>query len=212
MHPLMMNALDPKAQARLARRLGLADTAAPRLSRRLVLQGLGGAGLVLGFGLPDRAASAAGLAAESSGNGPLAPNPFLRIGADNLVTVVCKHHEMGQGNLTGLTALVAEELDADWAQMRSEAAPSDASRYNNLEFGPMQGTGGSSAISNSYLQYRSAALRPGRCSSPPPPTPESPGGGDHGVQGNARPSLGSAPASARWPKRRASSRCRRSRP
>ena len=40
--------------------------------------------------------------------------------------------------------------------MRTEYAPSDASRYNNLDFGPMQGTGGSSAIANSYLQYRSA--------------------------------------------------------
>jgi|KBSSwiStaDraftv2_1062776.scaffolds.fasta_scaffold08484_7 isoquinoline 1-oxidoreductase beta subunit len=157
MHPLMMNALDPQWQASVARRLGLAvDAGPPRLSRRLVLQGLAGAGLILGFGLPERAASAAGVATEGSAAGPLAPNPFLRIGTDNLVTVVCKHHEMGQGNLTGLTSLVAEELDADWAQMRSEAAPSDATRYNNLEFGPMQGTGGSSAISNSYLQYRSA--------------------------------------------------------
>ena len=53
MHPLMMNALDPKVQARLARRLGLPfGTEPPRLSRRLVLQGLAGSGLVLGFGLP----------------------------------------------------------------------------------------------------------------------------------------------------------------
>ena len=116
---------------------------------------MAGAGLVLGFGLPGRRRAAAS-AAEGAGHRPLAPNPFMRIGTDNLVTVVCKHHEMGQGNLTGLTSLVAEELDADWAQMRSEAAPSDASRYNNLDFGPMQGTGGSSAIANSYLQYRGA--------------------------------------------------------
>ncbi len=63
---------------------------------------------------------------------------------------------MGQGNTTGLASLVAEELDADWALVRTEYAPSDPARYNNLAFGAMQGTGGSSAIANSFLQYRSA--------------------------------------------------------
>ena len=48
------------------------------------------------------------------GGGPLAPNAFVRIGTDNIVTVICKHHEMGQGNTTGLATMVAEELDADW--------------------------------------------------------------------------------------------------
>jgi isoquinoline 1-oxidoreductase beta subunit len=156
MHALMNLAADPDLQARWARQLGVEPLALPPLTRRLVLQGFAGAGLVLGFGVPGGGTRAAATVNEGSGTGPLAPNPFLRIGTDGIVTVVCKHHEMGQGNLTGLTSLVAEELDADWAQMRSEAAPSDATRYNNLEFGPMQGTGGSSAISNSYLQYRAA--------------------------------------------------------
>ena len=62
---------------------------------------------------------------------------------------------MGQGNTTGLASLVADELDADWALVRTEYAPSDAKLYKNLAFG-MQGTGGSSAIANSFLQYRSA--------------------------------------------------------
>ena len=39
--------------------------------------------------------------------------------------MVCKHHEMGQGNTTGLASLVADELDADWAMVRTEYAPSD---------------------------------------------------------------------------------------
>jgi isoquinoline 1-oxidoreductase beta subunit len=62
---------------------------------------------------------------------------------------------MGEGNTTGLATLVADELDADWSLVRTEYAPSDAKRYANLAFG-MQGTGGSSAIANSYLQYREA--------------------------------------------------------
>lgn len=67
-----------------------------------------------------------------------------------------KHVEMGQGTYTGLTTLVAEELDAAWEQMVPEGAPADASRYNNTLWGPMQGTGGSTAIANSYMQLRTA--------------------------------------------------------
>ena len=85
-----------------------------------------------------------------------APNAFLRIGADNSVTVVSKHLEMGQGVHTGLATVVADELDADWAQVKVEAAPSDPTKYNNLFWGPVQGTGGSTAIANSWAQLRKA--------------------------------------------------------
>jgi isoquinoline 1-oxidoreductase beta subunit len=63
---------------------------------------------------------------------------------------------MGQGPYTGLATIVAEELDADWSQMRAESAPANAKLYNNLAFGPIQGTGGSTAIANSFDQLRSA--------------------------------------------------------
>lgn len=84
------------------------------------------------------------------------PNAFLRIGSDNTVTVIAKHLEMGQGTYTGLATLVAEELDADWTQVKVEGAPADGKRYNNLAWGPYQGTGGSSAIANSFEQMRDA--------------------------------------------------------
>ena len=84
------------------------------------------------------------------------PNAFVRIGADNTVTVIVKHLEMGQGTYTGLPTLVAEELDADWSQVRVEGAPADAKRYNNLFWGEAQGTGGSTALANSWLQLRQA--------------------------------------------------------
>lgn len=87
---------------------------------------------------------------------PTQPNAFVRIGPDNTVTVVVKHLDMGQGNTTGLATIVADELDADWAQMRTEFAPADAKLYNNLLFGPVQGTGGSTAIANSWQQLRKA--------------------------------------------------------
>ena len=118
-------------------------------SRRSFLKGSAaalGAALVVGF--DARGALAAGDAG-------FVANPFVKIGADGSVTVVLKHFEMGQGTTTGLATLVAEELDADWASLRSEWAPSDAATYGNMFMGA-QGTGGSTSIANSYLQYRQA--------------------------------------------------------
>lgn len=108
-----------------------------------------GAGLTLGFRLEDTNA-ASDTAADFT------PNAFVRIAPDSRVTVVAKHVEFGQGAHTGLATLVAEELDADWAQVEVEAAPADASRYANLNWGTAQGTGGSSAMNNSWLQMREA--------------------------------------------------------
>jgi isoquinoline 1-oxidoreductase beta subunit len=84
------------------------------------------------------------------------PNAFIKIEPDSTVTVMIKHLDMGQGNTTGLTTIVADELDADWAQMRIAFAPANAALYNNLLFGPVQGTGGSTAIANSWDQLRNA--------------------------------------------------------
>jgi len=84
------------------------------------------------------------------------PNAFVRIAEDGSVTVISKHLEMGQGTYTGLATILAEELDCDWTRVRVEGAPADASKYNNLHWGPAQGTGGSSAIANSYEQMRKA--------------------------------------------------------
>ena len=86
---------------------------------------------------------------------PAAPNAFLRIAPDDTVTLIAKHMEMGQGAFTGLATLAAEELDADWSQMRAEDAPADARIYANLNMG-MQGTAGSSSMFNSYYQMRKA--------------------------------------------------------
>jgi len=127
------------------------------LSRRDFLKA--GAGLTLGVALPGAFAQMAGPGqggGAAAATGAFEPNAFVRIGTDNTVTVIVKHLEMGQGTFTGLPALVAEELDADWSQIRTEGAPADATRYNNLFMGPMQGTGGSTAMANSYEQMRKA--------------------------------------------------------
>lgn len=129
-------------------------------SRRTVLKSIGGvgAGLVLGFQLPTSAKAQSGAAAVIKGEGgasTFAPNAFVRIAPDSTVTVLIKHIEFGQGPYTGLTTLVAEELDADWSQMRAESAPANTELYKNLAFG-VQGTGGSTAMANSYEQMRKA--------------------------------------------------------
>ncbi len=125
------------------------------VSRRSVVQGLGG--LILGITLPGAARAQSGAAQVLKGDGAgvaaIAPSAFVRIASDNTVTVLVKHIEFGQGPFTGLATLVAEELDADWSQMRAEHAPANADLYKNLAFG-MQGTGGSTAIANSYDQMR----------------------------------------------------------
>jgi len=115
------------------------------VSRREFLKTSGG--LVLGLWVP-------GSLAQTSK--AFTPNAFVRIGSDNTVTVIVKHLEMGQGTYTGLPTLVAEELDAAWSQVRAEGAPADAKVYNNLFWGPAQGTGGSTALANSYEQLRKA--------------------------------------------------------
>jgi isoquinoline 1-oxidoreductase subunit beta len=132
------------------------DALEPRsFSRRDVLKasGAGIAALMIGFTwIPKRTLAALGAGATAE----LVPNAFVRIGADESVTVIAKHLEMGQGCYTGLATILAEELDADWARVRVESAPADAKRYANLVFKTMQGTGGSSAMANSWQQLREA--------------------------------------------------------
>jgi isoquinoline 1-oxidoreductase beta subunit len=126
--------------------------------RRFLAAGVAAAaGLTLGIMPVTRAQMRqSGAGSAASEQAAFQPNAFLRIGSDNQVTVISKHLEMGQGTYTGLATLVAEELDAAWEQVRVEGAPADAKRYRNLFWGEAQGTGGSTAIANSWLQMRKA--------------------------------------------------------
>ena len=123
------------------------------VNRRRFLQvaALGSAGFIIGCSDSSAPVTKTAVAIQSD------LNAFVRIGTDNIVTVIVKHLDKGQGVTTGLPAIVAEELDADWSQMRAEFAPADASRYNNFNFGTIQGTGGSSSVANSWTQLRDAA-------------------------------------------------------
>jgi isoquinoline 1-oxidoreductase subunit beta len=135
---------------------------APRPTRRDFLKSAGTVGamaLTIGFEWSGSTRRALGAPAGPAAGAAFTPNAFLRVGSDNSVTVIAKHVEMGQGSYTGIATIVAEELDADWAQVRVESAPADAKRYANLAFGTMQGTGGSSAMANSWMQLREAGSK-----------------------------------------------------
>ena len=133
--------------------------AAVRPTRREFLKAAGSVttvALTIGFEWLGPSRRAAAVVASPA---VFAPNAFLRIGADGSVTVIAKHVEMGQGAYTGIATVLAEELDADWAQVRVESAPANAKLYANLAFGTLQGTGGSSAMANSWSQLREAGAK-----------------------------------------------------
>ncbi|MBS1240748.1 MAG: isoquinoline 1-oxidoreductase [Gemmatimonadetes bacterium] len=88
---------------------------------------------------------------------PFEPNAFLRVSTDGSVTVLVGFSEMGQGVLTAIPQLVAEELDAEWEQVRVEQAPAGEA-WNNPMFG-IQGTGGSTSVRAAYQPMREAGAR-----------------------------------------------------
>jgi len=125
----------------------------------LELSTLAGSGLTLGIVLPGCGSAGSGAGAGAGASAPL-EMPFVRVSPDNTVTVISKHLEAGQGVWTGLPAIVAEELDASWEQMRVESAPAQVPLYENFTYVPLgvhaQFTGGSTAVANSWQQLRQA--------------------------------------------------------
>src|SRR5258708_8314505 len=96
------------------------------ISRRSVLTG--GGALAIAFHLPRLARAQAGAALDA----PAMPNAFLRIGADNTLTVICKHVEMGQGPYTGLTTIVAAQPAPHWPPLRPQPPPLTPHLYTHL--------------------------------------------------------------------------------
>jgi isoquinoline 1-oxidoreductase beta subunit len=119
-------------------------------SRRdfLKTSALAGGGLVIGFALPGAARLAQAAGKEA------AINAYLRISANNDITVICGLSEMGQGVHTAIPMLIAEELDADWARVRVEQAGVDKAFVNPI-FG-IQATGGSTAVRGHWEPMRKA--------------------------------------------------------
>jgi isoquinoline 1-oxidoreductase subunit beta len=80
------------------------------------------------------------------------PDAFIRISDDGTITINVIYIELGQGVATSLPMVLADEMDADWSKVTAELAPA-AEVYKSPVFG-FQMTGGSTAIANSFQQYR----------------------------------------------------------
>ncbi|MDX2261141.1 MAG: molybdopterin cofactor-binding domain-containing protein [Gemmatimonadales bacterium] len=115
------------------------------LDRRefLKVTALAGGGLAIGSWWEPL--SAAGQLVE-----PFAPNAFIRITADGVITIVSKNPEIGQGIKTSLPMLVAEELDVPWSMVKIEQAASEPAKYGS------QVAGGSTATPAHYDSMRQA--------------------------------------------------------
>ena len=142
-----MNAEYPVSESQLQGHQGI--------SRRSFIKAAGvvGGGLALGFFVPGSNRFAYAQAPKQT----YAPNAFLHIAPDNTVTITVNRLEFGQGVNTSLPMLIADELDADWSQVRSELAPA-ADAYKDPLFG-IQMTGGSGSINHSFTQYREIGAR-----------------------------------------------------
>ncbi|HWF77041.1 MAG TPA: molybdopterin cofactor-binding domain-containing protein [Caulobacteraceae bacterium] len=135
--------------------MSLAEAPPPDVSRRSLLKA-GGAGLlVVGFVAPLAAS-----ALQDAGG--YAPNAFIRIDRQGDVTLVMPQVEMGQGTYTSISMILAEELDADWAKVRTEHAPADEAHYANPML-QMQATGNSNSVRAWWKPLRTAAAATRAC-------------------------------------------------
>src|SRR5262244_4110290 len=118
------------------------------ISRRQVM--IGAAGLSFAF-VSGPLARAATFASERTGK---ALSPWVSIAPDGSITIMSAATEMGQGSMTSLPLIVAEELDADWSKVRVVAAPPIDAIYGNPGFGGMMYTAGSNAVRSYYQPLR----------------------------------------------------------
>ena len=100
-------------------------------------------GLLIGFYLPERNDLAA-----AATNSKL--NAYVHVGSDDIVTLMIHKAEMGQGTVTSLSMLLAEELECDWKKIRTDFPGVSA------EYGPYQGVVGSQSIRTSWESLATA--------------------------------------------------------
>lgn len=125
------------------------EAAATALDRRsfLKLSTIAGGGLILGISVAKGTSTANAAASDVA---TFAPNPFLKIAPDGVITIYSKNPEIGQGVKTSMPMIVAEELDADWADVRVEQAVIDEEAYGR------QFAGGSLSIPWNWDRLRQA--------------------------------------------------------
>jgi isoquinoline 1-oxidoreductase subunit beta len=120
----------------------------PVLSRRQVMIGAAGLSFALVLG---RHADAAVASAEATGK---ALSPWVSIAPDGTISIMSAATEMGQGSMTSLPLVLAEELDADWSKVRIVPAPVIDQIYGNPAYAHMIYTAGSNAVRVYFMPLR----------------------------------------------------------
>lgn len=122
------------------------------ISRRSFLISAGGFGVAVAF--VDLPGGALRVTAAPAFEDSFRPNAWVTIAADDIVSIMSPASEMGQGIMTTLPLLIAEEMDADWDRVRIIQAPSDAQTFGNPGFYGTQLTGGSASTRGYYALLR----------------------------------------------------------
>ena len=127
------------------------------LSRRSFVLSSGGMALGLSFGLTHSELTLA--QSQAVGSAGFAPNSWINIAADGKVTLMSPGAEMGQGTMTAMPMLLAEEMDLDWSQVSVVQAPSNPKLYGNPRFGGGLTTGASRTVQGYYEPLRLAGAQ-----------------------------------------------------
>src|ERR1700675_420597 len=134
--------------------MATAQKISDRVSRRALLTGGLAGGFLLAFHLPVRAVNEPVQPPDVT-DGKFAPNAFIRIDVTGHTTLVIPQVELGQGIYTAVAMILAEELDADFAQVALQHAPPNDKLYGNPIFG-LQATGGSTSVRAFWMPLRKA--------------------------------------------------------
>jgi isoquinoline 1-oxidoreductase subunit beta len=121
-----------------------------RLTRRALMIGAAG----LSFAFVERGFGLGGAISPASAAPPTTFNPWVTISPDGLISIMSPAAEMGQGSKTSLPLILAEELDADWKDVRIVAAHPNEEIYGNPGFLGMMYTAGSATVAGYYAPLR----------------------------------------------------------
>ena len=128
------------------------DSARIDINRRRMMVGAAGFtfGVVVGGPSPFWFDSGAAQAAGKD----VTINPYVTISTDGIISIMSPAAEMGQGSLTALPLIIAEDLDADWGKVRVVPSPASDAIYGNPQFGNLQYTAGSATVTGYYRNLR----------------------------------------------------------
>jgi isoquinoline 1-oxidoreductase beta subunit len=125
-------------------------TTSRALSRRSFLVTTGAVGIAVSFGtLPTDVFAAAGASAAA-----FKPGAWVTIGTDGIITIMSPASEMGQGVMTSVPLVLAEDMDADWKKVRIVQSPNNPKIFGNAFFGGSMTTAASATIISYYDKVR----------------------------------------------------------